>query len=129
LIPAEDDAKAKSEEHGEGAAPNQASAICPMDWFFHGWITFKLFGPMAPQEKHLLLLAAGDPYLAEGVPKMSNGRAAHKNQDALRRKISNPCLLLVLFVAYNLENSLVLRTSNYALIQDSRTNDIPGSLY
>jgi hypothetical protein len=72
---AEDDVEAESEEQGEG----EASASRPLDWFFHGWIAFKLFGPMAPQEKRLLLLAAGDPYLAEGVPKTSNGRAAHKN--------------------------------------------------
>jgi hypothetical protein len=79
---AEDDVKAKSKEQGEGAA----SAISPTDWFFHGWITFKLFGPMAPQEKRLLLLAAGDQYLAKGVPKTSNGQAAHKNQDALAKE-------------------------------------------
>jgi hypothetical protein len=66
---AEDDFKAKSEVQGEGAA----SAIRPMDWFFHGWITFKFPDPMAPQEKNLLLLAAGDPYLAKGVPKTSDG--------------------------------------------------------
>jgi hypothetical protein len=42
---------------------------------------------MPPQEKHfLLLVAAGDQYLAEGVPKMSNGQAAHKNRDALEKE-------------------------------------------
>jgi hypothetical protein len=89
---AEDEVEAESEEHGKGTTPdpdpnpNQASAIRPSDWFFHGWMAFKLFGPMAPQEKHLLLLTTGDPYLAEGVPKTSNGRAAHKDRDALEKE-------------------------------------------
>ncbi len=38
------------------------------------------------QEKCFLLLTAGDQYLAKGVPKMSNGRAAHKNRDALEKE-------------------------------------------
>jgi hypothetical protein len=64
---AEDDTEAKSKEHGEGAAPNQASAIRPTNWFFHGWITFQSFGLMVHQA------CSWDPYLAKGVLKTSNG--------------------------------------------------------
>jgi hypothetical protein len=50
----DDNIKAEqSKEHyddGDGSAPNQASAIQHMAWFFHGWIILKLLGPMAPQE-------------------------------------------------------------------------------
>jgi hypothetical protein len=52
---AEDEAVAEPMQQAElgppAEEPNQASAIWPSSWFFHGCAAFKLFGPMTPPHK------------------------------------------------------------------------------
>jgi hypothetical protein len=72
----DDEVDIGGEDDGEDVANDGKR---PAGWFFHGWMAFLLYGPLAPVSQRIPLL---EVYVSLGDNKTSSGRVAQRKQGA-----------------------------------------------
>jgi len=76
----------------------------PVDYYFHGWIGFKLFGPFARDEFKSILLLTKDCVFENGK-KESAGRASAKKNWLRKIEVSVVLLICQLIPPFEAEAS------------------------
>jgi hypothetical protein len=82
--PANDEDEDEEEEIMDAAVALNDDVGMPVDYYFHGWIGFKLFGPFARDEFKSILLLTKDCVFDSGK-KESAGRASARKLVAEER--------------------------------------------
>jgi hypothetical protein len=58
----------------------------PEGWFFHGWMAFLLYGPLAPVCNRMALLETAISLVSDSTMKRNSGRSAHRKIDGDNKK-------------------------------------------